>query len=128
MNTPYTNCNYYKADTRACFAQKCAPRTNCSGNPQFCELERSPETYDSPYTVFTKNLVPALKEYIKDYIKTYVKDDTLIVEFYHNGKLSTVFVESSILSKIEHNLTSTELAERIYRWYKKVILTRYFNK
>lgn len=128
MNTPYTNCNYYKPENKSCFAQKYAPRTNCSGNTQFCELEHSPETYDSPYTVFIKNLVPALKEYIKDYIKAHVKDDTLIVEFYHEGKLSTVFVESSILSKIEHNLTSSELAERIYRWYKKVILTRYFNK
>ena len=126
----YTNsCNYYQGETHRCYGQKATPLCYCNGNTSKCEIasySRVPD--ETSYTVFKRNLVIALKEYIKDYIKAYIKDDKLIVEFYHQGYISTVYVEPNPLHKIEHNLDTATLAERIYKWYKSIILSRYFKK
>ena len=117
-NSTHT-CNYYEGATHRCFGQKGTPRTFCNGDTSNCEI---------PYTQLKTNLLPKLKEYIKDYTRIYIKEDTLIVEFYHAGNLSTIYIESNLLHKLETGTTSSELALKIYKWYKSIILSRYFTK
>lgn len=127
-NSTHT-CNYYEGATHRCFGQKGTPRTFCNGDTSNCEIEYdySP-AYETPYTQLKTNLLPKLKEYIKDYTRIYIKEDTLIVEFYHAGNLSTIYIESNLLHKLETGTTSSELALKIYKWYKSIILSRYFTK
>ena len=85
------------------------------------------EAYDrTPEATFRYNLRIELKKRIKDFIKIYYVDDTLLVEFYHTGQLSTVYIESNISEKMRKGIDSSELGYKIYKWYKGVITSRYF--
>lgn len=85
--------------------------------------------YDTPYTpmqTYKHNLQLNLKEYVKDFTRIYVVDDVLLIEFYHLGQLSITYVETNITSKISSGTTSKDLAEKVYKWYQNIILSRYF--
>lgn len=91
------------------------------------DLYEQYEAYDrTPEATFRYNLRIELKKHIKDFIKIYYVDDILLVEFYHTGQLSTVYIEANISDKMRKGIDSSELGYKIYKWYKGVITSRYF--
>lgn len=89
-------------------------------------MEQYYDRYNTPIQTYKHNLQLNLKEYIKDFTRIYVVDDVLLIEFYHLGNLSITYVETNITSKISSGLTSKDLADKVYKWYRSIILSRYF--
>jgi len=117
-------CKYYKNE--CCTAQKGAPYVYCHGDETECETLDNIFFPETPASIFKHNLRTELKNYVKDFTRIYIVDDVLLIEFYHLGTLSITYVETSITRKMNEGVTSKELAEKIYKWYRSVILSRYF--
>lgn len=109
-----------------CYGQKGAPSTSCKGDVTECSVDETIEEVPTYYSVFKNHLKIGLRRFTKDFVKIYFVDDVLLVEFYHLGNLSVTYVETGIVDKIANGLDSQVLAEEIAKWYKKVILSRYF--
>lgn len=118
------NCKYYKQGL--CYGQKGAPAVACYGDEFECEVTTTHTYQNNPLYVFKQNLKYELKKRVKDYAKIYFIGNVLLIEFYHIGSLSITYIETSIAEKIEKGLTTTELADKIDKWYKSIILSRYF--
>lgn len=118
-------CNYYCYER--CQAQKGFPQASCYGDITECELD-TPITYlENPITIFKKNLIIDLKSIVNCYIQVYIKGDELQIELYRSHKLEYICTEYSISSKILTGLTSKELAIKIAKRYKRVLLRRHFK-
>lgn len=118
-------CSYYNYDR--CHAQKGFPCTSCNGDQTECELDTPISYLENPITIFKKNLVIHLKDYLYAYVKVYIKNDDLQIELYHNHNLDFMYTEYSISSKIISGLNSKELAIKIVKKYKSVLLHRHFK-
>lgn len=117
-------CKFYRDGY--CYAQKGAPSTSCKGDMTECTDDEIIEEVPSYYSVFKNHLKIGLRRFTKDFTKIYFVDDVLLVEFYHLGNLTVTYVETGIFDKIAKGLDTQALAEKIVKWYKKVIISRYF--
>lgn len=117
-------CKYYKQGL--CYGQKGAPCVTCYGDYLECNLKNGYEFQSSPEYIFKKRLRIELKKRIKDYAKIYYIDNVLLIEFYHIGALSITYIETNITDKIESGISTTDLADKIEKWYTSIILSRYF--
>lgn len=98
----------------------------CHGDETECETLDNIFFPETPVSIFKHNLRTELKNYVKDFTRIYIVDDVLLIEFYHLGTLSITYVETSITRKMNEGVNSKELAEKVYKWYKSIILSRYF--
>jgi hypothetical protein len=120
------DCKFYDWCRMVCHAQKNEPRTRCHGDMTECECDD--KCGESLYSVFKNHLRIHLRYYTKDYVRLYIADDKLIIEFYHLGKPVFTDIEMNINEKLVTGISTEELALKIIKRYKAVILNQHFYR
>ena len=119
-------CRYYRQSL--CYGQRNAPEVFCHGDLTECTANPPSHYLESPYSIFKTHFIIAMKEYTNDYIKCYLEDDDLTIEIYYHHQLNYIYKEISITSKIISGISAEQLAEKIAKQYRDILLYRHFKK
>lgn len=120
-------CKYY--DNKRCLATKGAETCYCKGDKTECNNNQSQLTPDDiTVLLYKKHLITSLKELVTDYVKIYVHNDTFTIDFYYAGEISYQHTVEDIYTKILTGEPTNQLAQKIVKTYKSIILSRHFRK